>query len=74
MKTKSIKPNLTSQIRHELITPLTCILGLLGCLSRTKTSKEQACYLHDIEDSVASLIGIQNKIDQLVEKASDELN
>ena len=55
MKTKSIKPNLTSQIRHELITPLTCILSLLGSLGRTRISEQQANYLHDIEDSVASI-------------------
>jgi signal transduction histidine kinase len=74
VKAKHIKPNLTSQIRHELITPLTCILSLLGSLGRTRISEQQANYLHDIEDSVASLIGIQNKIDQLVQQANDEHN
>jgi len=71
MKTKTITPNLTSQIRHELITPLTCILSLLGSLSRTRISEQQANYLHDIEDSVASLINIQDKIDLLVKQANE---
>jgi len=71
MKTKTITPNLTSQIRHELITPLTCILSLLGSLGRTRISEQQANYLHDIEASVASLINIQDTVDRLMQAAND---
>ena len=71
MKTKTITPNLTSQIRHELITPLTCILSLLGSLSCTRISEQQANYLHDIENSVASLFNIEDKIHMLVKQAGE---
>ena len=72
MKNKIITPNLASQIRHDMVTPLTCILGLLGCLSKSGINQEQENYLHDIEDSVASLLGMQNKIDALMHQLEDQ--
>jgi hypothetical protein len=72
MKNNTIKPNLTSLIRHEMITPLACILGLLGCLSRTKISEEQKNYLHDIEDSVAALIMVQNTFDAFLNQVTQD--
>jgi|GEM_PF-2344709 len=68
MKNNTIQPNIASQIKHEIITPLTCILSLLGSLNRTRISDQQAGYLHGIEDSVISLINIQDKINCLIQQ------
>lgn len=65
-------PSLKSQIQHELITPLSCILGLLHCLQETKINHEQADYLHDIQVSVESLLDIENTVGHLVSYAIDK--
>jgi len=66
MSLQNFQPNIQSQISHELRIPLGAILGLISFLEDTQLTREQAGYIHDIEESANRLLNAQNKINQLV--------
>lgn len=70
MSTNSFKPNLQSQISHELRIPLSAILGLVDFLQDTNLTQEQAMLVGDIQISANRLMQAQTKIKQLVNKYS----
>lgn len=66
MKPETLQLSLRSQISHDMLTPLSGIIGLLQFLKATQITQEQKEYITDIQSSVTELLGTQGKIDTLL--------
>ena len=67
--TKNFKPSLRSQISHELITPLSGLIGLLDCLEATDLTPEQSAYMSGIQLSAQQLLVAQGKVTALLSES-----
>lgn len=66
MNTKQI--SLQSQIQHELMTPISCILGCVDCLQMMVVDEEQKCLLDAIAANTQSLMALKANISALMNK------
>jgi signal transduction histidine kinase len=66
MQLSQLKVSLRSQISHELLTPLTCVKGLVDCLRHTSPSAIQCDYLDDIQAMLNAAFKAQDKIDDFI--------
>ena len=66
MIANKFKPDMQSQISHELRIPLSAILGLVTSLQDTHLTDEQIDYIQDIETSAFRLLDAQRKIKKIV--------
>jgi signal transduction histidine kinase len=68
MQLSQLKISLRSQMSHELLTPLTCVKGLIDCLRQTSPSAIQCDYLDDIQKMLDQAFNAQHKIDDFIAK------
>jgi signal transduction histidine kinase len=69
-----IKSQLLANMSHEIRTPLNAVIGLSNIALRNETDKNQADYLHKIQDSSQSLLSLINGILDLSKIESNKLS
>lgn len=66
--TAAYKPNVISQVSHELNIPLTGILGMAHFLEQTPLTSQQKEYLQVILTSANRLLGFEGKLIAILKK------
>jgi two-component system sensor histidine kinase BarA len=65
MKMESFKPSLSSLVSHQIITPVSGIIGILDILYETNLDSNQISYLRYIEKLAKELAASKSTIEQI---------
>ncbi len=64
---KPFNPSVFSKLSHDIRTPVAIILGMVRFLEKTSLTDQQKIYVRYLTESAQSLLGLDQKIAQIIE-------